>query len=38
MEQVRDDLKQKKRYDPEAYTLEAREQVCDADLPDHPAE
>src|SRR5215510_11476701 len=38
MEQVRDDLKQKKRYDPEAHNLEAREQVCDADLPDHPAE
>src|SRR5215510_16437156 len=38
MEQVRDDLKQKKRYDPEVHTLEAREQVCDADLPNHPAE
>ena len=38
MEQVRDDLKQEKGYEPEAHNLEAREQVSDADLPDHPAE
>jgi hypothetical protein len=38
MEQVRDDLKQKKGYEPEAYSLEAREQVSDVDLSDHPAE
>ncbi len=38
MEQVRDDLKQKKGDEPEAHNLEAREQVFQADLPDHPAE
>jgi hypothetical protein len=38
MEQVRNDLKQKKGYEPEAHTLEAREQVFDTDAPDHPAE
>jgi hypothetical protein len=38
MEQVRDDLKQKKGDEPEAHNLEAREQVSDADLSDHPAE